>query len=113
MERAEHGTSEATVRIAACRERAEAYDRNLAALRRKRATCQGGYLQAVSREVGELHYQWLLANQDLFAAEMSLHRAGRSSGTSAIWTTSCTTRTKRKCVRRTRPVAPILRQADE
>ena len=71
MHATEPGTSEAAGRVEACRARAEAYDRHLADLRRKLATYQGGYLQAVRVEVEETHCRWLLANQDLFAAELS------------------------------------------
>ena len=59
----------ASGRVASCRERADAYDRHRAALRRKLATYQGGYLDALRREAEEVHCRWLLANQDLFAAE--------------------------------------------
>jgi len=71
MESTRQRTSEADKRIAACRERAESYDRYLATLRRKMATFQGGYRQAAQLEAEEIHCRWLLANQELFAAMSS------------------------------------------
>jgi hypothetical protein len=58
-------------------DRADAYDRYLATLRRKLATYQGGYLQAARREAEEIHCKWLLANQDAFIEEMASQAAGR------------------------------------
>ena len=72
MKSTERETGEETGRVMACRARAEGYDRYLATLRRKLATYQGGYLEAVQREAEEIHCRWLLANQELFAAELAI-----------------------------------------
>jgi hypothetical protein len=77
MQTARLATGEGSGQGATCRERAEGYDRHLATLRRKLATFQGGYLQAVRREAEQTHDKWLLANQDVFAEE--LRRGARST----------------------------------
>lgn len=73
MESAKQGITDPRERIALCRARADAYESYLNTLRQKRATYQGGYLQAVLEEVEEIHCRWLLANQDLFRAELSIY----------------------------------------
>jgi septum formation topological specificity factor MinE len=73
MESAKQGSTDLRQRLAVCRARADTYEHYLDILRHKRATYQGGYLQALQQEVEEIHCRWLLANQDLLKAEMAMH----------------------------------------
>ena len=72
MESARQEIGDAGEHLNLCRARADAYERYLTTLRQKRAVYQGAYRQAVEQEVEEIHCRWLLANQELFAAELSI-----------------------------------------